>query len=101
MAKRKQQKAIKKTNIGSLQDPENTIVRHHYNSSLRLQNKVAIITGGDSGIGQSVAVRFALEGANVAIVYLKSYEDARETKTMIENANQSCLLFKGDVRREA
>lgn len=80
---------------------EDDIVRHHYNSGLRLLDKVAIITGGDSGIGRAVAMHFALEGANVAIVYRKSDDDARETQEMIEKTNQTCMLFKGDISNEA
>jgi NAD(P)-dependent dehydrogenase (short-subunit alcohol dehydrogenase family) len=76
-------------------------IRSSYKSGVRLQDKVAIITGGDSGIGRSVAVHFALEGADIAIVYLKSDEDARETKRMVEKANRSCLLFKGDISKES
>jgi NAD(P)-dependent dehydrogenase (short-subunit alcohol dehydrogenase family) len=79
---------------------KNLAVRQHYKSSLRLQDRVAIITGGDSGIGRAVAVHYALEGANVAIVYNKSDDDAKETRSMVEQANQQCLLFKGDVSKE-
>jgi NAD(P)-dependent dehydrogenase (short-subunit alcohol dehydrogenase family) len=101
MAKVTKRKAQKRMNAKSLADPQNDVVRHHYNSSLRLLDKVAIVTGGDSGIGRSVAVHFALEGANVAIVYRKSDEDAHETQQMIQKANQTCLLFRGDVSNEA
>jgi NAD(P)-dependent dehydrogenase (short-subunit alcohol dehydrogenase family) len=81
-------------------DNKEMAIRPHYKSSLRLQDKVAIITGGDSGIGRAIAIHYALEGANVAIVYHKSDDDAKETKAMVEKANQECLLFKGDISKE-
>jgi len=82
-------------------DRKEYVIRPGYTSSFRLKDKVAIITGGDSGIGRSVAVHFATEGADVVIVYHKSDGDARETKLMVEKANGRCLLFKGDISREA
>jgi len=57
----------------------------NYRASGKLIDKVAIITGGDSGIGRAVAVAFAKEGANIAIMYLDEHEDANETKTIVEN----------------
>lgn len=63
----------------------------------KLQDKVAIITGGDSGIGRAVAVAFAKEGADVAIVYLSEDSDAEEAKRLVEEKGRKCLLFKGDV----
>jgi NAD(P)-dependent dehydrogenase (short-subunit alcohol dehydrogenase family) len=66
----------------------------------KLQGKVAIITGADSGIGQSVAVDFAKEGANVVAVYLKEHSDAKETKRRVEEKGMSCLLIPGDVGNE-
>jgi NAD(P)-dependent dehydrogenase (short-subunit alcohol dehydrogenase family) len=76
-------------------------MRPGYTGSLRLDGKVAIITGGDSGIGRAVAVHYAVEGANLAIVYHKSDGDAKETKAIIEEAGQECILFKGDISNEA
>lgn len=69
----------------------------YYQGSEKLQDLVAIITGGDSGIGRSVAVLFAREGADIAIVYLNEHEDAKETKRLVENEGRSCLLIPGDV----
>ena len=63
----------------------------------RLAGKVAIVTGGDSGIGRAVSVLFAREGADVAIVYLEEGEDARETVRLVEREGQSCLAIAGDV----
>lgn len=67
----------------------------------RLAGKVALITGGDSGIGRSVALHFAREGANVAIAYLNETKDAEETKQGVEAYGAKCLLLKGDIGREA
>ena len=68
-----------------------------YAGSGRLQDKVAIITGGDSGIGRAVAVLYAREGANVAIVYLNEDEDAAETKHLVEREGGKCVTIAGDV----
>jgi NAD(P)-dependent dehydrogenase (short-subunit alcohol dehydrogenase family) len=66
----------------------------------KLQNKIARITGGDSGIGRAVAIAFAKEGANVAVVYLKEHKDAKETERMVEEWGRKCLLIDGDIGRE-
>lgn len=72
-----------------------------YIGSEKLKNKVAIITGGDSGIGRSVAVLFAREGADVVICYLKTEEkDAQYTKEAIEAEGRKCILIAGDVSRQ-
>ncbi|MFN8769685.1 MAG: SDR family oxidoreductase [Neisseriaceae bacterium] len=68
-----------------------------YIGSEKLKNKVAIITGGDSGIGKAVAIAFAKEGAKVVISYLNEDEDALNTKDIIEKYNGECLLVKGDL----
>ena len=66
-------------------------------SQKKLQNKVALITGGDSGIGRAVALAFAVEGANVAIAYLDEYEDAEKTLRLIEEKGAKGILIPGDV----
>jgi NAD(P)-dependent dehydrogenase (short-subunit alcohol dehydrogenase family) len=86
--------------IEEVMDPAPVIIRENYRGSGRLQGKTALITGGDSGIGRSVAVHFAREGANVAIVYLDENQDAAQTKAMVEAEGKECLLLQGDIRDE-
>src|SRR4029077_9785385 len=69
----------------------------HYKGSEKLLDKVALITGGDSGIGRAVAVLFAREGADVAIAYLDEHEDAAETQRAVENEGRRCILLPGDA----
>ncbi|MCM3441790.1 SDR family oxidoreductase [Metabacillus halosaccharovorans] len=71
-----------------------------YKGSGKLKNKVAIITGGDSGIGRAVAYAFAKEGAAIVIPYYNEHQDARTTKQRIEELGGKCLLFSGDLSRE-
>lgn len=66
----------------------------------KLKGKIALITGGDSGIGRAVAVAFAKEGADIAIVYLYERSDALETKSYVENLNQRCLTIEGNLMDE-
>ncbi|MEO6176733.1 MAG: SDR family oxidoreductase [Flavobacterium circumlabens] len=81
-------------------NPLPEIIRENYTGSGKLLGKTAFITGGDSGIGRSVAVHFAREGANIAIVYLKENKDALETKALIEKEGQQCLIISGDLKDE-
>lgn len=69
-----------------------------YKGSDKLKDMVALITGGDSGIGRAVAVLFAREGADVAIAYLSEHEDAEETKRAVEGEGRRCITLSGDVR---
>jgi NAD(P)-dependent dehydrogenase (short-subunit alcohol dehydrogenase family) len=77
--------------------PQPEIIRENYRGSGKLEGKVALITGGDSGIGRSTAVHFAREGAKVAIIYLNEDKDADDTKAMVENEGSECLVIRGDI----
>jgi len=72
-----------------------------YKAAGKLLGKTALITGGDSGIGRAVAVTYAKEGADVAIVYLNEHADAEETKRQVEQEGRRCLLLPGDIGDEA
>ncbi len=72
-----------------------------YRGSGKLDRKVALITGGDSGIGRAVAVLYAREGAEVAIVYLDEHDDAEETKRLVEAEGRRCVTIAGDIADES
>lgn len=93
-----EQSQSRQPGIESEMEPEPEIIRDGYKGSEKLRGKVALITGGDSGIGRAVAVHFAREGADVAIVYLNEDEDANSTKEMVVAEGQICLLIPGDIR---
>ncbi len=71
-----------------------------HRGSEKLQNKVALITGGDSGIGRAIAIAFAKEGARLAIVYLNEHKDAKETRRRVEEQGGQCILIAGDIGEE-
>jgi NAD(P)-dependent dehydrogenase (short-subunit alcohol dehydrogenase family) len=71
-----------------------------YAGSGKLKDKVALITGGDSGIGRAAAIAFAKEGAHLVIVYLNEHADARETKRQVEQEKRNCLTIAGDIGDE-
>lgn len=77
--------------------PEPEIIKSTHQGSHKLKDKVVLISGGDSGIGRSVAVLFAREGAEVAIIYLEEQQDAEKTKQLVEQEGQHCLLLKEDI----
>jgi NAD(P)-dependent dehydrogenase (short-subunit alcohol dehydrogenase family) len=75
-------------------------IRKNYKGSDKLKGKVALITGGDSGIGRAVAVHFAREGADIAIIYLDEDKDAKDTMKLVEKEGRKCLIIKGDIGDE-
>lgn len=77
--------------------PEPEFIRDSYKGTDKLVDKVAIITGGDSGIGRAVAVHYAREGADSVIVHLKEPKDAEDTKALVEAEGRRCLVLQGDV----
>jgi len=77
--------------------PRPEYIQAGYKAAKKLEGKKALITGGDSGIGRAVAVHFAREGADVAIVYLNEVDDANETRSLVEKEGKRCLLLQGDV----
>ena len=78
-------------------DPTPDCGEQTYKGSGRLANKIALVTGADSGIGRAVAIAFAREGADVAASYLDEHEDAKETARWVEAAGRQCLLLPGDL----
>ncbi|MEN8427827.1 SDR family oxidoreductase [Acinetobacter schindleri] len=85
--------------VQTAMNPKPEIIKPHYKGSEKLKGKVALITGGDSGIGRSVSVLFAREGADIAICYLDEDQDAKDTKKMVEAEGQRCLLIKCDLQQ--
>src|SRR5215207_212276 len=80
--------------------PRPIFIREDYRGSGKLEGKVALITGGDSGIGRAAAVAFAREGADVAIIYLNEDADAKETARLIEAEGRRALLIARDIAKE-
>jgi len=72
----------------------------NYKAAGKLQNRVALVLGGDSGIGRAIAVAFAKEGADVAVAYLNEDSDAEETKRLVEEHGGKCVLIPGDLGQE-
>jgi len=97
MPKQHQSKPGKEASL----DPQPMYDAPFYKGSEKLLDKAAIVTGADSGIGRAVAVLFAREGADVAVLYLDEHEDAAVTKAAVEAEGRRCLLIAGDVRDRA
>ena len=89
-----------KPGIEEKMNPE-PVVEREPSTGKKLQNKVALITGADSGIGKAVAILFAQQGADIAVVYFSEDEDAQDTKKTVEKYGRKCLLLKGNLRKEA
>jgi NAD(P)-dependent dehydrogenase (short-subunit alcohol dehydrogenase family) len=92
---------LAKPGIEAELEPRPAYRAEQYQGSAKLEGKVALITGGDSGIGRAVAVLFAREGADVAIVYLSEDQDAEETRRAVEDEGRRALLIPGDVTNSA
>src|SRR5688500_7029546 len=86
--------------LESEMEPKPEFERPDYKPADKLKGRVALITGGDSGIGRSVAVHYAKEGADIAISYLNEHADAQETKRQVEQEGRKCLLIAGDIGDE-
>ncbi len=91
----------KQPGLETLMNPWPVFENQNYVASGKLEGKVTLITGGDSGIGRSVAVLYAKEGADLAIIYLNEHEDAQTTKKRVEELGRQCLLIAGDIGDEA
>jgi len=82
-------------------NPQPEYLDPNYTGSGKLQGKVALVTGGDSGIGRAVSLHFAKEGADVAILYFDEHSDAEKTKSLVEQEGQRSLLISGDMGNQA
>jgi NAD(P)-dependent dehydrogenase (short-subunit alcohol dehydrogenase family) len=101
MATKTPKKQNKQPGIEAKMDPKPEYIKPTYKASGKLTGKVALITGGDSGIGRAVSVHYAREGADIAIVYLDEDVDAKETQAVVQSYGRKCLLIKGDVKKSS
>jgi NAD(P)-dependent dehydrogenase (short-subunit alcohol dehydrogenase family) len=95
------EKQNRQPGIEAEMNPAPEVIKEIYQAAGKLKGKVALVTGGDSGIGRAVSVHYAKEGADIAIVYLDEDEDAADTQKMIEAEGRKCLLLKGDVKNSS
>ncbi|HZR37516.1 MAG TPA: SDR family oxidoreductase [Nevskia sp.] len=84
----------------SAMTPQPETIREDYRGSGKLQDRIALVAGGDSGIGRSVAQHFAREGAELVIAYLEEDEDAEETRRLVAEEGRSCLAVRADLSRQ-
>ncbi|MCR1025863.1 SDR family oxidoreductase [Cellulophaga baltica] len=96
--KEKDAQEIGRPGLESAMNEKPEIIKSTYKGSGKLKGKVALITGGDSGIGRAIAVHYAKEGADIAIAYLNERKDAEETADMIEKEGQNCIKISGDLK---
>src|SRR5699024_4971628 len=92
-----EQQQFQQPGIESEMNPLPEYIRQDYKGSNKLEGKVALITGGDSGIGRATSVHFAREGADVAIIYLNDHSDEKAIKKLVEQEEKQCLLIDGDI----
>lgn len=90
----------RKPGLQTRMKPKPKSIKASYQGSGKLLNKVAIITGGDSGIGRAISVYFAKEGADIVIVYLNEHADAIKTKEMVEKEGRACILIEGNLQKQ-
>ncbi|MDQ0859092.1 SDR family oxidoreductase [Bacillus sp. V2I10] len=95
-----EQRQLRQPGLEKWMIPRPIIENPGYKGSGKLKDKVALITGGDSGIGATAAIAFAKEGADIAIAYLDEHEDANRTKSRIEELGRRCLAMPGDLRKK-
>ena len=95
------QKQTRRPGLESEMRPKPVADDPQYKAAGKLEGKVALITGGDSGIGRAVAVVFAKEGADVAVGYLNEHDDAKETQRLVESHGRRCVLLPGDIGYES
>jgi NAD(P)-dependent dehydrogenase (short-subunit alcohol dehydrogenase family) len=95
------QRQDRQPGVTDLMDPKPQDEMRDYKSARRFENKIAVITGGDSGIGKAAAIGFAKEGAKIGIIYLNEHADAERTREVIEQEGGEAFLIAGDISNES